>query len=185
MACFGSGGSCTVPAISVQPRGQTISSGQTATFTVTASGEGPLSYQWYQGYSGDVSHPAGGATGGSYTTPPLTSSTQYWVRVSNSCGHTDSATASITVLTTPPPSVVSLTKLGGPFRIVAAGGNIEAGIQIYINGSLWSNTSWKSTAKLVLKGGASLKSAVPPNTPTQFTFVNPDGGSLTKTWQWP
>ena len=185
VACFGSGGACTAPAITVQPQDQTVSSGQAATLSVTASGAGPLSFQWYQGQSGDVSHPVGGATGSSFTTPTLTATTQYWVRVSNSCGHIDSASATITVLTTPPPSIASLTKLGSPFRIVAAGGNIQSGMKVYINGSLWANTSWKSTAKLVLKGSASLKSAVPPNTPTQFTFVNPDGGSVTKTWQWP
>ena len=37
----------TAPAISVQPVSVTADVGGTATFSVTASGTGPLSYQWY------------------------------------------------------------------------------------------------------------------------------------------
>jgi Immunoglobulin domain len=35
------------PAITVQPANQTVTVGQTANFSVTATGTGPLSYQWY------------------------------------------------------------------------------------------------------------------------------------------
>lgn len=41
--------SCTPPSITSQPQSQTITAGQTATLTVTATGTAPLSYQWYQG----------------------------------------------------------------------------------------------------------------------------------------
>src|SRR5205085_7228168 len=34
------------PTITTQPASQTVSAGQTATFTVTAAGTAPLSYQW-------------------------------------------------------------------------------------------------------------------------------------------
>ena len=34
------------PTITSQPAGQTITAGQTATFSVRASGKAPLSYQW-------------------------------------------------------------------------------------------------------------------------------------------
>ena len=91
-----SAGSCTAPSITSQPLGQSIQSGQTATVTVTASGTAPLSYQWYQGTSGDTSHLVG-TNSSSFTTPLLTSTTSYWVRVSNSCGYVDSATAMVIV----------------------------------------------------------------------------------------
>jgi RHS repeat-associated protein len=96
---FTAAASCTAPAISVQPQSQTIGSGQSATLSVTASGTAPLSYQWYQGVS-----PSGtaisGATSSTYTTPALTATTSYWVRVSNGCGSVNSQTATITVTQT-------------------------------------------------------------------------------------
>ncbi len=96
----------TAPTITQQPQSQTIASGQTATMSVTASGTG-LSYQWYVGTSGNTGSPIGGATSSSYTTPPLTMTTSYWVRVSNTAGHADSNTATITVTTVAPPSITS------------------------------------------------------------------------------
>ncbi len=68
---------------------------------MVAAGTAPLSYQWYIGASGNTTSPIPGATASTYTTPPLTSTTSYWVRVSNAVGSVDSATATITVATTP------------------------------------------------------------------------------------
>ena len=91
----------TGPAITTQPVSQTINSGQTAALSVVATGTAPLSYQWYQGASGDTSTLISGATASSYTTPALTASTSYWVRVSNVVGSVNSATAIVTVQTPP------------------------------------------------------------------------------------
>ena len=63
---------------------------------MTASGSN-LSYQWYQGENGDTSTPVG-ANGDSFTTPPLTTTTTYWVRVSNPAGTANSDVAIITVV---------------------------------------------------------------------------------------
>ena len=86
----------TSPSISAQPRSQNIRSGEAATLSVTAEGTTPLSYQWFQGSSGTTSNPVG-TDGSSYTTPALTTTTSYWVRVSNACSHADSATATVIV----------------------------------------------------------------------------------------
>ena len=83
-----------------------------------------------------------------------------------------------------PPVVFSLQKVSNPFRIVVGGLNLQFGIQVSINGAPWSNASWKNTSKLVIKGGASLKAAVPRGVDTVFTFVNPDGGQASVTWHW-
>ena len=83
-----------------QPTSQTIASGQTATLSVGASGEG-LSYQWYVGASGTTSGPVNGATTSVFTTPALTSTTSYWVRVSNPAGAVDSNTATVETGTSP------------------------------------------------------------------------------------
>ncbi|HEV7912585.1 MAG TPA: hypothetical protein VGP22_02360 [Albitalea sp.] len=46
-----------------------------------ASGTAPLSYQWYEGVSGTTTTPIG-TNSASFTTPALTTTTSYWVRVS-------------------------------------------------------------------------------------------------------
>ena len=97
---------CAAPVVLVPPQSQSVQSGQTATLSVTAGGTGPLSYQWYEGYSGDTST-AVGTNASSLTTPVLTATTSYWVRVSNACGQADSATASVSTGCIPP-SITSL-----------------------------------------------------------------------------
>jgi len=87
------------PTITTQPKSQTITAGQTATFSVTASGTAPLSYQWAKN-GATIS----GATAASYTTPATTSTdngSQFVVTVSNSAGSAASAAAILTVTSTP------------------------------------------------------------------------------------
>src|SRR5664280_1444773 len=87
---------CDAPSITVQPQSQIVQGGQTATLSVTATATMPLSYRWYQGDAGDTSTPVG-ANASTFTTPPLKSTTGYWVWVFNACGTADSATATISV----------------------------------------------------------------------------------------
>jgi hypothetical protein len=86
-----------LPTITTQPSSQSILTGGSTTMTVAASGSGPITYQWYAGVGGDTSTPIGGATGTSFTTPALVSTTSYWVRVTNPVGFVNSMTATITV----------------------------------------------------------------------------------------
>jgi len=94
---------CTAPAITAQPQSRTITRGQAVNIAVTATGTAPLTYQWYQGASGNTSTPV--ATSQSINVAP-TSTTSYWVRVSNACGAVNSATATITV--NPPASTSAI-----------------------------------------------------------------------------
>jgi len=83
------------PAITAQPANQTVTVGQTATFSVTATGTAPLSYQW-QKNNGDIS----GATAASYTTPATVSGdngAKFDVIVSNTAGSQTSTMANLTV----------------------------------------------------------------------------------------
>jgi lysophospholipase L1-like esterase len=91
----------SAPVITSQPFSQTVAAGQTATFSLSASGTAPLSYQWQKN---SVNIP--GATGASYTTPAATSGdngSTYRCIVSNSLGSATSNAATLTVTTTPPP----------------------------------------------------------------------------------
>jgi hypothetical protein len=91
------------PSILTQPSSRTVTAGQTASFGVTASGSGTLSYQWKRNGAAIA-----GATTASYTTPATTSSdsaAQFSVTVTNSIGSVTSASATLTV--TAPPVISS------------------------------------------------------------------------------
>jgi YD repeat-containing protein len=53
-----------------------------ATTTLTALGTNGTVYQWFQGDSGDTSHPFGGNTA-TVTTPPINAETKFWCRFAN------------------------------------------------------------------------------------------------------
>jgi hypothetical protein len=104
----------TIFAITTQPIDQTVSEGQTATFSVAAtvsSSAANLTYQWYKGNL-NSSIAISGATGSSYTTPATTtadSGTQYYVIVTqtditapNSVSTMTSNIATLTVCPTIP-----------------------------------------------------------------------------------
>src|SRR5580700_10615292 len=77
------------------PASQTVMVGQTATFTVTASGSGPLTYQWYK--NGVA---ISGATSSTYTTSPTVTGDNgavFTVVVSNAAGSVTSVGATLTV----------------------------------------------------------------------------------------
>src|SRR5438045_1421421 len=87
------------PTITRQPASQTVTTGQRATFTVTATGTAPLSYQWQK--NGTV---ISGATATSYTTPVTTAADngdQFTVVVSNTAGSMTSNAAALTVNSAP------------------------------------------------------------------------------------
>jgi hypothetical protein len=91
----GGGGGGTAPSVITQPANRTVTAGQTAMFSVMASGTAPLSYQWQK--NGAV---ITGATSSTYTTAPTTSAdngAQFNVVVRNSYGSATSNAATLTV----------------------------------------------------------------------------------------
>jgi Beta-propeller repeat/Immunoglobulin domain/Abnormal spindle-like microcephaly-assoc'd, ASPM-SPD-2-Hydin len=91
------------PTITTQPSSQTVTLGQTATFSVTATGTPPLSYQWQKNNT-NISQ----ATASTYTTPatiPGDNGSQLSVVVSDSVGSVTSNAATLTVNS--PPSIVT------------------------------------------------------------------------------
>lgn len=90
----------TAPTISVQPTNRTVVAGQNAPFSVSASGTGPLSYQWYF----NTNTPLSGATGNSWTVVNAQSANEgtYHVVVTNAAGAVASSFATLTISTLPP-----------------------------------------------------------------------------------
>ncbi|MBK6840360.1 MAG: PQQ-dependent sugar dehydrogenase [Bacteroidetes bacterium] len=93
----------STPIVVNQPLSQTISVGFPVTFTVTASGASPLSYQWRKG-TVDIL----GETATSFTIPSVafSDSGNYNVVVTNSFGDTTSLDAHLTVIADQPPQGV-------------------------------------------------------------------------------
>ena len=139
----GSGGKCpptpAPPAITTQPTNQTVVVGGTATFSVTASGTLPLSYQWnFDGTN------ISGATNTSLvlTNVQLSQAGTYAVLVTNHYGSTNSASALLTVNSLqpcdPPPSgiVAWWPGEGNANDIIGTNNGTPVGALGYTNGEV-------------------------------------------------
>jgi hypothetical protein len=158
-AVYGSGvvtpPSCNPPRINA-PQPQTVDVATSpVTFVVMASGDAPLSYQWYTGASGNTSVPITGATSPTFTVKPAVT-TGYWVRISNGCDPpADSITAYAIVNSCPPVTLGSqsgdVTILEGKtttLSAAASGGTVS--YQWYVG------TSGTTTTPIIGANGASL-----------------------------
>ena len=114
--------------ITTQPTSQTVCPGTSATFSVGASGNGTLSYQWKKG-TDNIS----GATSATYTINNVTAAdvADYSVVVTGACGSATSAVAALTINSSPAVSIatqpVSQTKcVGGSvtFSVAASGSGL-------------------------------------------------------------
>lgn len=114
------------PTVSAQPQSLTTSVGAAVSFTVTAAGTTPFTYQWKK--NGAV---IAGATGTSLSFSNVQSAdaADYTVVVTNSLGSVTSAIAALTVtalavaptITTPPQSVTAPAGQSALFSVTAAG----------------------------------------------------------------
>ena len=122
-----SGATLTVnspPQIGAQPAGQTVTAGQTATFSVVVTGTAPLTYQWSKNGTA-----ISGATQSSYTTPATVGADNgatFSVVVTNIAGSATSNNATLTVntapqITTQPANRTVITGQTATFRVVASG----------------------------------------------------------------
>ncbi len=123
----GNGNGPVAPYITTQPANQTVTAGQTATFSVTASGTAALNYRW-QKNGADIT----GATSASYTTPATTTSdsgSTFAVVVTNTAGTVTSSAATLTVnpgpvaptITTQPANQTVTAGQTATFTVTAAG----------------------------------------------------------------
>lgn len=113
------------PAITTHPSSQSVTVGTGVTFTVQATGDAPLAYQWNKNDTA-----IDGATGSSYTIDATTANDagSYTVTVSNDKGSVTSATATLTVdvpvgpsITTQPASLTVEAGQSASFTVVATG----------------------------------------------------------------
>lgn len=124
MTTFGSSTICNVtlsssskaPSITTQPVNESVTAGQTATFSVATTGSAPLTYQWMK--NGVA---ISGANSSNYSTPVTTitdNGVKFSVSVRNSSGSVTSSTALLTVTA---PAVAPVITLQPVAQSVTAG----------------------------------------------------------------
>ena len=111
----------TAPGITSQPTPQSVLAGQNASFSVTASGTAPLSYQWQKVGLGNLSN--GGVYSGvntnvlSLTGASLANAGNYLVVITNIAGTTNSSTVTLSVSA---PPITILTPNGANSAVLSA-----------------------------------------------------------------
>ena len=127
------------PAIILQPFDVVIPTGERTQLKVNATGAGTLTYQWYQGQSGATTSPVTGATSPTFTTPTLTATTSYWVRITDGNGAVvNSPTVTVTVSATSPLTVTQQIVGSG----YSAGGGVIVTNTITYSGTAPSRIDW-------------------------------------------
>ncbi|HEV2195107.1 MAG TPA: immunoglobulin domain-containing protein [Candidatus Acidoferrum sp.] len=164
------------PSITTQPASQTVTAGQTASFSVTAAGTAPLGYQWQKNGTNIT-----GATSSSYTTPATTTSdsgSTFRVLVSNTAGTVTSAAATLTVnAAAVPPSIITQ-----PASLTVTAGQ-TASFSVATTGTAPLSYQWQKNGVAI--GGATSSSYTTPATTSsdngaQFTVaVSNAAGSVT------
>ena len=111
------------PSIISQPQNQAVAVGQSASFSVAATGSAPLSFQWQKNGASIA-----GANSPTYSTGPTMlsdNSATFDVVISNSVGTVTSSTVTLTVGTAPSitsaTTVTFTTGVSGAFTVVASG----------------------------------------------------------------
>jgi Abnormal spindle-like microcephaly-assoc'd, ASPM-SPD-2-Hydin/Immunoglobulin domain/Immunoglobulin I-set domain len=159
--------SSQAPSISFQPASQTVAAGQSATFSVTASGSPPLTYQWQRNGT-SISD----ATSASYTTPATTTSdndAQFTVTVTGTVGNVTSNPATLTVTAVAvAPSITTQ-----PANQTANAGQ-TATFSVTATGTATLTYQWK-------KNGTAINGAISASYTTPATTASDNGATFTVT----
>ena len=153
------------PSIITQPISQTVTAGQTVSFSVTATGTAPLSYQWRKNAVA-----ISGAISSSYTTPATTSSdngAQFTVVVSNTAGSVTSSAATLTVNAAPAAPSITTQPAG---QTVTAGQT--ATFNVAATGTAPLNYQWR-------KSGVAISGATSSTYTTLATTTSDNGAQFT------
>ena len=153
------------PAITAQPVSQAVTPGQTATFSVIATGAAPLSYQWQKNTAIIM-----GATSSTYTTPAATTAdngSQFRVVVTNSVGSATSNAATLTISST----VIAAPKI----RTQPANQTVNAGqaatFNVVATGTPALTYQWQ-------KNGVNISGAASASYSTTTTVIGDSGSTF-------
>jgi len=159
-----------LPSITTEPSSHSVKTGQTATFTVGATGAASLTYQWKKNGAA-----ISGASAPSYTTPPATTSDNgaaFTVAVSDSAGTVTSSAAMLTVLAAPVSAVAPSITSQPSSQTVTAGKT--ATFTVAATGTAPLTYQWA-------KNGSAISGATSASYTTPATTTSDNGASFTAT----
>jgi hypothetical protein len=174
----GGGTSATAPGITTQPVAQTVIAPAAASFSVTASGTAPLTYQWRSSANGTDWTAIAGATSASYDTGATDAGMNgryYSVVVSNAAGSVASASAQLTVQIPPPGPGGEFPHAANPLAVTATRA-AEAVSSFYISSSPDTTVRVPDGASnLAVDDGVAVSLGFPGNTflEDQYLAVTP------------
>lgn len=73
------------------------------------------------------------------------------------------------------PKITVISTLKSPFRLLVMGNYFLPGARVLINRSIAPTVQVKSSIKIVVKGGRTLKSLLPRGVPVPIVVINPEG----------
>lgn len=117
------------PRIVTPPMAQVVGLQQSATFSVIATGPGPLRYQWYKA-DGSLGSLITGATSPEYVATPAAVNLHnafFWVRVSNAAGIAESPRVAVTVGRTATTGSLATPRVGHTATLLPSGKVLIAG----------------------------------------------------------
>jgi PKD repeat protein len=151
--------------------------GQNAAFTGTVTPAGcPGAVTWDWDFGDGSAHASVSAPSHIYAQ----AGTYTWQSAASTDGLTCVKTGVIQVVPPePPPVIVTVQKLGAPFRIKLLGQNFQDGLSVFIGADAtpWSFVTRKGDTQILLKGGATLKARFVIGQAVGIRVVNPDGQS--------
>ena len=164
------------PGITTQPSAQSVTAGNSATFTVTATGTSPLAYQWRKDGIAIF-----GATAATFTLGSVAASDvgSYTVIVSNSVSSLTSTAAALTL--TPAAVAPSITTQPSAKTVVAG---VSASLSVIASGTAPLSYQWKKNDAPIIGATAptyNLSSASTADTGTYTVVVTNFVGSVTST----
>ena len=167
------GGGCTAAAVGTQPTGSTITQGSQATLSVVATGTSPFTYQWYVGSPGDTSSPVGGGTTASIQVSP-SSTTSYWVKVTNSCNATGANSNAATVTVNPVSCTAPQVTTDPTGSTITFGNSAQLSVVASGTGPLsyqWYTGAKSNTGSPVFNGTTATINVNPQSTTTYWVRV--------------
>jgi len=164
----------TPPTITGQPASLTVTQGQTASFSVTATGTAPLAYFWRKGATPMTNGPNPSLTIASALSPDAGT---YSVIVSNSVGTVTSSNATLTVIVPPSPPTI-IAQPGN--QIVGLGQT--ATLNVTATGSTPLSYFWRKSATVLTNSASpsfSIVNAQSTNAGTYSVIVSNSLGTAT------